>query len=275
MKDNHTTCSCNPGFVFFRDTCTATESEYLELSGALQLPQGEFSDAELKQILLDGFSAYLNFSKEFITIYINYNNDIGNGTSNATSRRRSLLSNSTGNSTVAFKYKAVMQVQKDDKTTIAKIQSISASNETISIEQNGHVITVTDAKVEQGYPSPDGKPLEECPKGRRRAFDWALKTLVCLLEEPNIDVKAEVGGSVGGFVGFVGIVFVIVYCCCCRNKKQKKVERQPSSIRLEVPPQQQPPAAEPPGFQNAMYPAKLLFPATVSFEYQLLPGQSI
>jgi len=75
-KDNHTSCSCNTAFVFFNDVCTATEAVYLNVTGVLQLPQGEFTDAQLVQILLDGFSAYLNYSKEFITIIINHKDNI-------------------------------------------------------------------------------------------------------------------------------------------------------------------------------------------------------
>ncbi len=80
MQENHTSCSCNTAFVFFKDTCTPTEEVYLNVSGVLQLPLGKYRDWKLKQILVDGFSAYLNVSKGFITATVLQDDEVADDT---------------------------------------------------------------------------------------------------------------------------------------------------------------------------------------------------
>ena len=69
-RKNHTTCACNTGFVFFKGVCTQTKDVYMNVSGILQMPYGIFSTSQLQAILEDGMSTYLNFSMEFITIFV-------------------------------------------------------------------------------------------------------------------------------------------------------------------------------------------------------------
>jgi len=279
VKDNHTTCACNTAFVFFKDTCTATDSVYLNLTGVLKLRQGGFTDSELKQILVDGFSAYLNYSKEFIMIIINREDVlVTNGTSNSTYRRR-LLSDWP----VEFNYTALMRLQKDDKETYKKIKEISAEalNQTISItDATGNQINVGAAALQDNYLRNDGKPVDECPKGGKRAINKLLQDLSCEYSKPDEhEMKATIGGSVGGGVFVLACLGFCIWRCCLRQKAKKKKPEQAKT-------QETRPLMTSPNlmFQSQhrqhmtkplMTPAKLQVPATVSFEYHLLPGQSI
>lgn len=103
-RKNHTTCACNTGFVFFKDVCTQTKDVYMNVSGILQMPYGVFSTSQLQTILLDGMSTYLNFSMEFITIFVTLpiektNTTDANTTNNGTEGGGSTDANATNNGT--------------------------------------------------------------------------------------------------------------------------------------------------------------------------------
>ena len=282
-KDNHTSCSCNPAFVFFRDTCTPTESVYLNLTGVVKLREGEFTDSELQQILVDGFSAYLDYSKEFITIIINRNAIATNDTSNSTYRRRLL-----NDLPVEFDYTALMRVEKNDKETYEKIKNISAEakNQVISItDAAGNQIDVGAAALQDSYLRNDGKPLDACPDGRQMKLDLVQMKNVC--EDPppppgGPNMHAAIGGGVGGGVFVLVILAIGIWWCCCRGKKNEKAKKQEEEKKQETQPLIVPELPLGLHFQQRQQntntptrPAKLQVPATVSFEYHLLPGQSI
>ena len=274
-KDNHTTCACNTAFVFLKDTCTATDSVYLELTGVLQLQEGEFADAELEQILVDGFSEYLDFSKEFITIIINHENEIAsNATSNSSSRRRTLLLRRR----TQFNYTALMRVELNDPITLAKITNISAEakNKVMSItDAAGHQIDVGNAALKDEYTDVNGQPVEACADGSKKVADEVTQALVCVPPKPppkpppeaNTGDGITIGGSIGGVAGFLVFSYVIYRCCC----RQSKTAQRPA----EPPKQTQVGQSFGNSLGRAMFPARLQCPATVSFEYHLLPGQSI
>ena len=99
-RKNHTTCACNTGFVFFRGVCTQTKDVYMNVSGILQMPYGDFLASQLQAILLEGMSTYLNFSREFITIIvtppIEIINTTGTGGINTTDANETNDTNTTG-----------------------------------------------------------------------------------------------------------------------------------------------------------------------------------
>jgi len=265
MTDKHTSCSCNTAFVFFNDTCTATEAVYLNVTGVLQLPQGTFSDSELQRILLDGFSAHLNFSKEFITIIVSQNREeVSNGTdaTASTSGRRLLYDLPFG-----YFFAALWQIARNDKLTYAKVEKFTrdARNESITItDANGYRIVLWGAELLEGYFTADGKPVSKCPDGQTRVQDFSNKRLFCnertQIVEPEqaqglwwlwLVLAVVLGGLISG-------VFVFRHPGHTASSYERGREMTgPASTNL------------------AMFPAKLQCPATVSFEYHMVPGHLI
>jgi hypothetical protein len=299
---------------------------YLNVTGVLQLPQGEFTDAQLVQILLDGFSSYLNYSKEFITIIINHkdnleyvanvnasnvssnsSNDTGNAsndTGNASNdadysydyayNDTGNASNDTGNASyrrlllanfpVEFDYTALMKIKMDDKITYEKVKEFSrgandATGETKSITNDASRITVRRASIRTDYLDNDGTPVQPCADGRKRIIDFITEMLTCPPPVPVTTPKPEtdtsmhvIGAGVAGGVAVAAIVvFVVVRHCRKKSKQQaeKNKKEQEEQQRLLQPWQ---------GIKlmrREPYPVQLHFSPTVSFEYHLLPGQSI
>ena len=276
-KDRHTSCSCNTAFVFFRDTCTPTESVYLNVTGVLRLPLGEFRDAELKQILLDGFSAYLNFSKEFITTTVFRNtevvsNDTDNSVnesninaSNASATRRRLLFDKP----LAFNFTSQFQIEQNDKITYAKILNFTRDAiDTIRtiLDANGYEIDLQKAELTPGHFDANGKPLSKCADGQNRVLDLFNKLLFCNVRIPTLEPEQAnslwwLWLALGAGLAAV-IVGVVVF--------RRPGHRAPATTSVRNRAQEQIPL-----IQNAMLPARLLVPATVSFEYQLVRGHLI
>ena len=268
-KDRHTSCSCNTAFVFFRDTCTPTESVYLNVTGVLRLPLGEFRDAELKQILLDGFSVYLNFSKEFITTTVftdkeALRNDTGetmNGSNSSSGRRRLLF-----DKPLEFYFSSQFQIEKDDKLMYEKILNFTKhaiDSIKMIIDANGYEIDLQKAELTQGHFDANGKPLSKCADGQNRLLDLFKKFLFCYVPPTLEPEQAKslwwlwiVLGA--GLLAVIGGVLVFR-----RPGHRAQATKQPVQEQRPLLP------------QSAMFPARLQVPATVSFEYQLLPGHLI
>jgi hypothetical protein len=269
-KDQHTSCSCNTGFVFFRDTCTATESVYLNVSGVLQLPLGEFRDAELKKILLDGLSAYLNYSKDFITISIGANNAMKNETdgnstnvsSNSSSMRRLLF-----DLPLEFYFIALMQIEKDDKYMYAKIKNLTNDAVKTITDANGFQMLLNKAEFTSGYFTADGKPVSKCADGQNRIADFFNKLLFCDIRIPTVGPEEK--PQLWWLWLVVGAACAAITTAVVLFRKKGHVPRQTAERQ-----QTQQTTVEM-ARRSAMFPAKLLCPATVSFEYQLVPGHLI
>lgn len=227
---NHTSCMCNTGFVFFKGMCTQTKDVYMNVSGILQMPYGDFSTSQLQTILLDGMSTYLNFSREFITIIMTPPIEIINTTGtegvNTTDANTTNDTNTTGtegvdntdanttngswdfsNSTqsgrrllfelpVDYYYIALFQIELGDEEAFAKIQKYmndTLYGATTTTERNGYRIVPRRAVLLPGYFSADGSVLESCADGRAYIFDSVTETLQCPVDivPPPEQVKAK------------------------------------------------------------------------------------
>jgi hypothetical protein len=238
---------------------------YLNVTGVLQLPQGTFSDSELQRILLDGFSAHLNFSRQFITIIVSQNKeDVSNGTdANASTSGRRLLYD------LPFDYyfAALWQIARDDKLTYAKVEKFAkdAMNESITItDANGYRIVLWGADLLEGYFTADGKPVSKCPDGQNRVQDFFNKLLFCNERTQVVEPEPAQGlwwlwlVLVVVLGGLIGGVFVFRHAGHTATSNQQARSTTTQSFN-----------------RRAMFPAKLQCPATVSFEYQMVPGHLI
>ena len=290
-SDEHTSCSCNTAFVFFHDTCTATEPVYLNVTGVLRLPQGDFREAEVKQILSDALSEYLNFSKQFITIIIrpdtssnaadmnatNASTAEAADTSNSTYSRRRLLYDKP----VEIDFKALMEIMKNDKETYEKIvnftKEIKNASKTIA-DANGNEIDLEGGDLTKGNFDKKGEPVPPCADGQKPVSDEATKKLICPLPIPVPTPKPEPEPAKGGIDT---MLYVIVGVCCTLlivgvGLYVKKQDNRGAAPKKKITKQRTKMSAGSVGSTgSATFPARMLCPATVSFEYQLLPGQSI
>lgn len=224
---NHTTCVCNIGFVFFRDVCTQTKAVYMNVSGILQMPYGVFSASQLQAILLDGMSTYLNFSTEFITIFVtapieetnttdvNTTNDTmpadGSWTaSDSTQSGRRLLYALP----VDYYFVALFQMEIGDEDAYAKIQKYLNDTQygaTTMTERNGYRIVPRRAELLPGYFSADGTSLEPCADGHAWIIDGVTETLVCPVTiVPDVNPKANSSMWVPAVVAWVVMLFMAI-----------------------------------------------------------------
>ena len=280
MKDNHTSCSCNTAFVFFNDTCTATESVYLNVTGVLKMPEGDFAELELQKILMDGLSKYLNFSQEFITIIISKrNNDNGTDTNlaNATanmngsssSRRRLLF-----DLPIEYVFTALFQILQNDQVTYARVQNFTyeAQEQIKTItEANGYLIVMNEVDLTPGYFTAVGAALRRCDDGQYPVPDAFTKKLECkakVIEE----VVREVAEVTAAYWLTMAVGVLVLGVCICIHYYRKGMDTLPtryetlaSDVELKIYCKQ----------EFGVATKKLQVPATVAIEYRLLPGQSI
>ena len=278
-KDSHSSCSCNTAFVFFNDTCTPTESVYLNVTGVLQLPQGDFRDSELQNILLESFSSYLNFSKEFITIIIYKKiEDIGNitdtnvtnasapaDTYNSSSSRRRLLYDLT----VERFFTALFQIGLNDNPTYVKVNNfINDTKNAIQTitDANGYRIVMQQVDLTPGYFNAAGTALSRCDDGEYPIPDAFTKKLECKAKV-IIEVAEKVAQETSAYWFAMAFgVLVLVVCILIHFYRKGQNTLPVRYVKLGQ-------NKDCVGFNVAN--AKLQFPATVAIEYRLLPGQSI
>ena len=292
-KKNHTSCSCNTAFVFFNDTCKETESVYLNVTGVLQLPEGEFNEVELQTILLDSFSEYLNFSKEFITIIItarnkntdnatdmNLTNTSTTPTAVDTSTPPPNTSNSTHNGrrllydlTVERIFTALFQIEKNDQTTFTKIQNFTyeAKNEMKTItDANGYRIVVKQADLTPGYFTAAGTALSKCDDGTYPTPDSISKKLSCKAKV-IVEVVEKVAQETWAYWAAMGVGVLVLVACVGIHFCRKGQDTLPARY-AKLPDSELQRFC---GQQFSVTTNKLQVPATVAIEYRLLPGQSI
>ncbi len=157
-----------------------------------------------------------------------------------------------------------MQIEKDDKAMYVKIQNLTNDDIKTITDANGFRILLNKAQFTPGYFTADGKLVSKCGDGQNPVADFFNKLLFCDIRRPIIELEKKqdmwwlwlvVGAACAAI-----IVAVVVY---------RKTPRHAAKIRLADSMMKQ-------TFnRNAMFPARLQVPATVSFEYQLVPGHLI
>jgi hypothetical protein len=234
---------------------------YLNVTGVLEMPLGEFTYVYVKGILADGFSAYLNFSREFITVFVLQNTD--NATNLSASRR--LLYDRP----VEYNFTAQFQIEINDKETYAKIENFTkhAVDTIRSItDANGFRIVLNQAELWQGYFTADGKPVSRCADGQNRVLDFFNKLLFCRVR--TVEPENKPGLWWLGLVLGAALGLIIVAVVGFRKPGHAPVKAAPAQVPMQhVGVDMRP--------HGATFPAKLLFPATVSFEYQRVPAHLI
>jgi hypothetical protein len=287
-RQNHTTCACKTGFVFFKDVCTQTKNVYMNVSGILQMPYGDFSASQLQAILLESMSTYLNFSREFITVIVTPPIEIINSTvtnTTATEGVNTTDANETNDTMpgdgsqsgrrllfelpVDYYFIALFQIEIGDEEAYAKIQNFTSEikNERRSITNaNGYRILMKDADLTSGYINENGDKIDACPDGRPKVPDETKKELVCEQQEPEPSpqpapqqdyTQLMIGLLVATLIALIVGVFFYREAGHYTRRTTRTHEEQ------ELLP------------HAATFPARQQCPATVSFEYQLLSGQSI
>ena len=277
-KLNHTTCVCNPAFVFFNDTCKETESVYLNVSGVLQLPEDEFDELELKTKILDSLSTYLNFPKEFITIIITQRtkdtrnatdmNLTNTSTPTPTSRRRLLY-----DLTLEYIFTALFQIEKGDKPTYEKVQNFTyqAKNEINTIiDASAYRIVINQADLTPGFFTAAGTAIKKCDDGTNPTTDSISKQLSC---KAKVIVEVAENVAQATWVYWAGMaVGVLVLVACLRIHFYRKGQDTLPARYVTVSESELQRFC---GQQFSVTTNKLQVPATVAIEYRLLPGQSI
>lgn len=218
-KQNHGSCACNPGFEFSNDTCTQTQAVYMKVSGTLLTTVGAFTASELQAILLADISAYLNISRDFITVIVLPGTDTsanrtapGNTTSTPAPRN---ASNSTRSGRrlldalpVEYTFTVLVQIPSDDPAAYAQIKKIVNSTKftatTIITDNSRYRIALRRAELVPGYFDAAGNALAPCPDGQARIVGNGTQTLVC---PPTIPTPAPTS-EWGGFVGLVAALLV-------------------------------------------------------------------
>jgi hypothetical protein len=266
--------------VFFNDTCTATESVYLNVTGVLKMPEGDFAELELQKILMDGLSSYLNFSQEFITIIISRrNNDNGTDT-NLTNASNNMNGSSPSlrrllfDLPVEYVFTALFQIQKNDQVTYARVQNFTyeAQEQIKTItEANGYLIVMNEVDLTPGYFTAVGAALRRCDDGKYPEPDAITKKLECkakIIEE----VVKEVAQATAAYWLTMAVGVLVLGVCICihyyrkgRNALPTRCDTLASDIELK----------RYCGQQFGVTTTKLQVPATVAIQYRLLPGQSI
>lgn len=277
-RQNHTSCACNTGAVFFRGVCTQTKDVYMNVSGILQMPYGDFLASQLQAILLEGMSTYLNFSREFITIIVTPPIEIINTT--GTERINTTDANGTTTQSgrrllfelpVDYYFIALFQIEIGDEGAYAKILKYLNDTQygtTTITESNGYVISPRRAELLPGYFSADGSILQSCPDGRAYIYDTVTEKLQCPVDIVPPSEPREHNTQWWILILIIVLVLIIVLAIVGLHYFQSTPRKTPRMRRAQATVTQT-------FKQKAMFPAKLQFPATVSFEYHLVPGQSI
>ena len=281
MKESHTSCSCNTAFVFFNDTCVATESVYLNVTGVLKMPEGDFAELQLQKILMDSLSTYLNFPTEFITIIISQRNNDVNLT-NATTNTNDSVNSSSGRRRLAslydvlveYVFTALFQIEKDDQVTYARVQNFTyeAKEQLKTItDANGYLIVMNEVHLTPGYFTAAGAALRKCDDGKYPITNSVSKKLECKAAV-IAEVVREIAQQTWAYWAGILIGVLVLAAFVSIHYYRKRTDTLPA--RYETVPQK----VDTQRFRMQQFgiaTSKLQVPATVAIEYRLLPGQSI
>ncbi len=164
----------------------------------------------------------------------------------------------------------------DDPVTYAKVERFVNDTRYVATtltDSNGNRVVLRRAVLETGYLTADGSVLAPCADGRGRIFDSATETLRCPEPEAGPPATEAMSAWQPVVIGFA-VVAVLLVVPACRYGAQWRAKCTSFPAQTSVV-----------AFQTTnskfdatglcLFPPRLQFPATVTFEYQLLPGQSV
>jgi 23S rRNA G2069 N7-methylase RlmK/C1962 C5-methylase RlmI len=159
-----------------------------------------------------------------------------------------------------------MQIEKDDKAMYAKIKNLTNDDIKTITDANGFRMLLNKAEFTPGWITLDGKSVSKCADGQNPIADFFNKLLFCDIRRPMIELQKKQDMWWLGLVVGAGCAAIIVAVVVFRKKghvPRHTAQTQHAAVQVEMAP------------GRAMFPARLLYPATVSFEYQLVPGHLI
>jgi 23S rRNA G2069 N7-methylase RlmK/C1962 C5-methylase RlmI len=166
-----------------------------------------------------------------------------------------------------FYFIALMQIEKDDKAMYAKIKNLTNDDIKTITDANGFRILLNKAEFTPGWITLDGNLVSRCADGQNPIADFFNKLLFCDIRRPIIELQNKQDMWWLWLVVGAGCAAIIVAVVVFRKKghvpRQTAQRQQTQQTTVAM------------ARRSAMFPAKLLCPATVSFEYQLVPGHLI
>lgn len=268
-KQNHTSCACNPGFAFSNDTCAQTQAVYMNVSGTIQMPDGSLTESQLQAILLDDISAYLNVSREFITVIIRPVRDtrlgpaanLTNGTAPANATTATTARRLLAALPVEYTFTALFQIPSADPAAYAQIEKFVNSTKfaaTTIADSSQYRLVLRRAELVPGYFDATGTALQPCADGQDRVADSVSQALVCPPPRPTpAPTPAPPPAPQGDWGGFVGLGAALVVGLLAILELRRRGGKQASAaVRIQ------------PDTTAAA-------PATVTIEYHLVPAHLI
>jgi hypothetical protein len=304
-KEDHTSCVCNSGFVFYNKTCTAVESVHVRVSGSVDVTQGNFTASQLEDLLLNGMSAFFNVPTDFIIMIIMQSMTSSTTpppTSTTTSAARTTTTaaarttttptpHNTSNSTRTGRrllnvptqpvnFTAVVQaISPSQLLQVQTLANATANLSTLLRNTTRMNVSIASTQSVEAFVNDDGSRFD-CPDGRLPIPNVTIWRLVCrppLPPEP-VDNTALVAALV--VLIFVGIGLGGAYNY--RRIRDWLTYKAVPTAPEDAKPQTTTAPAPAPGIQTMhtsfldsfCRTANLQFPATVAIEYHLVPSQS-
>ena len=307
-KQDHTSCVCNTGFVFYNGTCTALESMYVRVFGDINVTQDALSTSQLENLLVDGMSLALNLPKDFIIILIiqsmtttaaisttprptptprpttstsvaarTTTTPIPHNSSNSTHTGRRLLNLPT--QLILFEsYLRAVSLNQLEKVQLGL--SAAANLSLLLKETTGLKVTFGRRESVQGFVNSDGSPFS-CPSGRFPRPNTAAGLLDCIAYETP--PPPEPANNTALIATVVVVLFVMIGIGVCKYTSQRrhtyapvaKENPQPTTATTSDTASALAPTTQVSFLQTFYRSVNLQFPATVAIEYHLVSGQSM
>ena len=297
-KQDHTSCVCNTGFVFYNGTCAALESVYVRVFGDVNVTQDALSTYELENLLVDGMSLALNLPKDFIIIVFiqsmtttaaisttprpttsttsaarTTTTPIPHNSSNSTHTGRRLLNVPT--QLILFEsYLQAVTLNQLEKVQLGL--SATANLSTLLKETTGLKVKFGRRESVQGFVNSDGSPFS-CPGG----FPMPNTTTGLLDCIPYATPPPPEPANNTALVATVVVVLLVMMGIGAYKYRSQRHAYKPVSTKK--PPQTtastsnstSAPTTQGSFLQSFYRSANLQFPATVAIEYHIVPGQSM